>query len=180
LDTQQLLEAAKTIEILNSIFGAKPNPWVPVIATISGVFIGSVSSFLTTYLLENIKARRLKKQITIALISEIKALLVIVEYRKYLWGLHQAVSDLNLGKYSLVKFTIKFPEHYSRVYQANVESIGIIESDIASKIIEFHQLIDSFAQDVSIGGVAAEGTDLRIFEELIYVLNRAIEIGNTL
>lgn len=180
MDTQQLLEAAKTIEILNSIFGTKPNPWVPVIAAISGVFIGSIASFLTTYLLENVKTRRLKKQVTVALLSEIKALLVIVEHRKYLWGLRQAVSDLTQGKYDLVKFTIKFPEHYSRVYQANIVNIGLIDSDIASKIIEFHQLVDSFAQDVAVGGVASEGTGIRIFDELIFVLERAIKLGNSL
>ncbi|VXC15602.1 conserved hypothetical protein [Pseudomonas sp. 9AZ] len=178
METQQLLEAVQTIETIKLLFSENQNEWLPVIAAIGGAFIGGVSTFFPTYIIEARKRRHEKDAITTALLSEISALLKIVEHRKYLDSVEEAVAYLKENTEALYKFSVRIPEHYSRVYQFHVANIGIVNPSLAASIIEFHQLIDAVVQDVTLGGPIAEtGGDAEAFEELLAILKSAISIG---
>lgn len=180
MDTQQLFEAVEILEKLSMGCAEKTGDWVPAISAIAGVFLGGVISFLSTYMLGYLNAKKQKEQITAALISEVKALLVIFERRKYLPEMRAGLGDLQSGKFSTLPVSIGFNDRYIQIYQANIDKLGVLEACIASKIIEFHYLVGSFISDVSKGGAAAEGADARVFEELIEILERAFEIGKEL
>ena len=142
--------------------------------------LGGVISFFSTYIHVHLNDKKQKEQITAALISEVKALLVIFERRKYLPEMRAALGDIQSGKFNTIALSIHFNDRYSKIYQANIDKLGVLESCIASKIIEFHHLVDSFILDVSEGGAASKGTDARIINELIAILERAVEIGKEL
>ncbi|MDP1925575.1 MAG: hypothetical protein Q8K57_12445 [Thiobacillus sp.] len=181
METQQLLEAAQTIKAINSLFADKPNEWLPVIAAIGGAFVGGISTFFATYFLEARKHRKEKRAITTALLSEISALLVIIEHRNYVSAFKKVTDYLRVNPDEAFKYTIRIPQHYSRIYQAHVDRIGFVEPKLAAKIIEFHQLVDSIIQDVTPGGpIHDEGGNLEAFEELIKISEAAISIGKEL
>src|SRR5690554_6763416 len=94
MDTQQLLEAAQTIDILRSMFADDKNEWLPVIAAIGGAFVGGVSTFLPSYLLEKRKLKQEKRSVETALVSEVSALLEVIEHRRYVYGLEESVHYL--------------------------------------------------------------------------------------
>ena len=178
METQQLLEAAQTIQVIQSLFHNEPNEWLPVIAAIGGAFVGGVSTFLPAFLLESRKLRLERDALTSALAAEIAALLKIIEYRGYLESLHEAALYLKANPTERYRFSVKVPEHYSRIYQSNAERIGLIKPHLAVKIIEFHQLIDSVVQDITPDSPLQEqGLDIEAFEELIHILESAINIG---
>lgn len=178
MDTQQLLEAVQMIEVLKSLFVEEKNEWLPVIAAIGGAFIGGISTFFPAFILEARKSRKESQSITTALLSEISALLVIIEHRKYLKSLQDVVDYLAEHPSETYSFSVRVPEHYSRIYQTHAERIGLVKPSLASKIIEFHQLLDSVVQDVSLGGLIPEkGGTTETYEELIVILESAISIG---
>ncbi|MBE7926105.1 hypothetical protein [Pseudomonas saudiphocaensis] len=179
METQQLLEAAKTIEVIQSLFHSEPNEWLPVFAAIGGAFVGGISTFLPSYFLEARKHRLERKAITTALTSEISALLEIIEHRNYLGGLIEAVNHLKANPEDKYILTVTVPEHYSRVYQSHIDRIGLVKPTLAAEIIEFHQLIDAVVQDiVPDSPVQEEGGDIETFEELVKILESAIHIGH--
>lgn len=178
MDTQQLLEAAQTIQAIQSLFHSEPNEWLPVIAAIGGAFVGGVSTFFPAFFLESRKMRLEREALASALISEISALLKIIEHRGYLEGLIEAAEYLRANPSNNYRFSVRVPAHYSRIYQSNAERIGLVRPDLAIKIIEFHQLIDAVVQDITPDSpLQEEGFDIEAFQELIIILEAAISIG---
>ena len=181
METQQLLEAAQTIQVIQSLFDVGKNEWLPVIAAIGGAFVGGISTFLPSYFLETRKYKLERKAITNALISEVSALLKIIEQRNYLGGAVEALNYLKENPSDKINLAVNVPEYYSRVYQSHIDRIGLIKPSLASKIIEFHQLIDAVVQDVKPDSpVQKEGGDIETFEEMVNILEAAIYIGRTL
>lgn len=178
MDTKQLLEAVETIRIVKAIFDSPPNPWLPVIAAIGGAFVGSISSVIPNLLLEARKQRNERKSISNALIAEIRAMLTIVRHRQYLAHFEKALSAMQNDPASRIAFSIRVPDHYSRVFQANVSRLGLIPEQLAAQIIEFHQLIDSIVQDVTASGEIAEGrSSIEGFEQLLFLAKSAVQLG---
>jgi hypothetical protein len=178
MDTQQLLEAAQTIDVLRSMFADDKNEWLPVIAAIGGAFVGGVSTFLPSYLLEKRKLKQETRSVETALVSEVSALLEVVEHRRYVYGLEESVHYLKQNPGKKKFFAAKVPEHYSRIYQEHISKIGLLNPDLSAKIIRFHQLIDSGVQDISKGGFLAEtGGSVEAFEELLEIFYSAVKIG---
>ncbi|MDH4871991.1 hypothetical protein [Pseudomonas sp. BN515] len=178
METQQLLEAVQTIQVIKTLFTDKPNEWLPVVAAIGGAFVGGVSTFFPAHFVEHFKNKREAKAIEIALISEISAILTIAEHRDYLGGFREVVEYLKKNPDARYKYTVRIPDHYSRVYQGHVDRIGKIAPPLSSKIIEFHQLIDAIVQDISPDGlIQEEGGDLETFEELLMIYGKALDIG---
>lgn len=178
MDTQQLLEVAQTIEILQPMFADDKNQWLPVIAAIGGAFVGSISTFFPNYLLEFRKSKRERQSVETALVSEVSALLDVIKHRGYIEDLESNVHFLEQNPKEKEIFSVKIPDHYSRIYQENISKIGLVRPDLSSKIIRFHQLIDAAVQDISVGGFIADtGGDLQAFNELLQLFRTAREVG---
>ncbi|MCP1340038.1 hypothetical protein NJR55_10625 [Idiomarina sp. M1R2S28] len=178
MDTQQLLEAAQTIDILRSMFADEKNEWLPVIAAIGGAFVGGVSTFFPSFLLEKRKLRQEKRSVEIAIVSEISALLEVIERRKYVHDLKEDIDYLKQNPDDKIQFAAQVPAHYSQVYQEHISKIGLLHPELSARIIRFHQLIDSVVQDISTDGfVAGAGGDLETLEELHEILDSAVHVG---
>lgn len=156
----------------------EPNTLVPAIAAIAGAFVGSVTTIIPTLITGWFGRRRETIQIQAALLAEIGALVEIAEERKYLRGLENARKYLEQQPSGSTHcLAVRIPEHYSRIYQANAERIGLMKPELARKIVHFHQFVDAIVQDVTPGGPLAEGCELEGFVEAEKILRRALEIG---
>lgn len=182
MEPQQVLEAVKVIEAIKPLFVERHNQWLPVIGAIGGALVGAIAAFFPTYLIEAVRERKQSAAITRALIAEIRALLVIIEHRRYLSLIEEIVHYLKENpQVPYHAATVGVPDHYSRIYQAHAKSIGLVKPDLAAKIIEFHQLIDAVVQDISEGGTfSQEGGTIEAYSQAIKILETAIEIGRDL
>lgn len=155
--------------------------WIPAITGLAGAFIGAVSSFIPTLITERCKQRRESAQLRASLVAEIAAIIEIAEMRKYQEGLQSVCVHLaSQPPGTIFQYPVGIPDHYSRIYQANADRIGEIDSDSAKSIVTFHQLVDAVVQDVRPGGALANGAELEGFEEAERVLAKAFKIGTNL
>ena len=152
--------------------------WIPALAGILGALVGSIATFIPNLIVESRRNRKESKLVEASLIAEMTALVEIAEERRFLPSLELVISHLEnqpAGSKSFLSANI--PLHYSRVYQANVHRIGIVEQTKATDIIRFYQLIDAIVQDISEGGVLSEGGTIDAFRENHRILTRAFEIS---
>lgn len=179
MDTQQLLEAVRTVEVIQSIISDKPNEWLPVFAAVGGAFVGAISTFFPTLLIERNKKRQEAKTVLFALVAEISALLKIIEVRNYIESIQNIIKHLEANPEFTHSFKVHVPDHYSRVYQSHVSNLGLLEIKQATQIIEFHQMIDAIVQDIKPGGLIAENhVGVESYREMLSIFEAAREIGS--
>ena len=178
METKEFLESVQTLQAMNLLCG-KESEWLTFVKTISSVIIGSFIGFLSSYLLQKQKDKREEKSLSSAMIAEIDAILRVIEKRGYIEGLEQEVAALENGDIEDSEYSVIIPGHYSRLYQSNASRIGLINNKLSSRIITFHQLIDSVVQDISPNGTISKNKvsadDLR---ETIKFLKDAVKLGN--
>jgi hypothetical protein len=181
MDTEQLLEAAKTISIISSLFQDKPNEWLPVVAAVGGAFVGGIFGVIPTFLSDKRKERRDRRSLTCALLSEIESIVEIIERRKYVEAIEAAIDDLKGGRAKLVKLTFTISPDYARIYNSCHDRIGVLDRDVATRVIKFHHLIESIILDVSANSHAAiNGGGLEIYEELNQIFSEALNVAKCL
>ena len=157
------------------------NAWISVVGVVAGALVGATAVFIPNMLIERYRFRRESLSVKAALIAEIDALVEIADERKYLESIAEAVAYLETQpEGATCAFEAIVPAHYSRIYQANAHRVGLLASSIAVEIVKFHQLLDAAAQDVSAGGVIADGGSLAAFRQNHQILSRALSIGRKL
>lgn len=124
-----------------------------------------------------------------ALLSEVAALVEIVELRGYLPDLRNsqkylmALDEEQLAKQNPDDFTaaVPVPIEYNMVYRANLTRLGGLSPTEAKQLVRFYQLTDSVRVDISEGGVLYVGsTDHVAFGEAADLLETALGIGRAL
>lgn len=160
------------------MLGIEPNILIPAVTGIVGAFVGAVASGIPVLLTEWCKSRKESAQIRSSLIAEVAALVEIAENRRYLNGLRD-ICDFLQGqpKGTTYPFRVLIPKHYSRIYQANANRIGIVDATTARKIVQFHQFIDAVVQDVVPSGTLYEGGILEGYLQTMNILERALQLG---
>ena len=155
------------------------NIWLPAIMGVIGSFVGAISTFLPSYILERSRSKNESEALKCALLAEISAMVQICGRRKYVEGLRDACihlsQNMEIEDYS---YTVVVPSHYSRIYQANCSNIGVLEKEVASEIVRFHQLLDAVVQDVTPGGVLSSGAGIVAYDEAYNLLTDALDIGS--
>lgn len=130
-----------------------------------------------------------RESVRSALLSEVAALVEIVELRGYLPDLRKYQGHLKaLNKEQLAElnpddFTaaIPVPNDYNMVYRANLTRLGGLSPAEAKQLVRFYQLTDSVRVDVSEGGVLHGGcTNHVAFGEAADLLEAALGIGRAL
>ncbi|QJT18610.1 hypothetical protein E5E96_15830 [Aeromonas sp. 1805] len=87
-ETALLTEAIKAMTI------KEPNEWIPVIAAIGGAVIGALSSLVPTIFIESKREKVFSQQITKCLLAEISALMRLIEVRRIIDNIEDAISHL--------------------------------------------------------------------------------------
>lgn len=150
------------------------NEWLPAISAIGGAVVGGLVSYLPNKFLEKHKREMEADAVRNALITEIRAIVAIIDERGYFRTMEAVIQQLTHSG-GVSGFTVRVPDHYSRVYQAQVSRIGLLAPELATQIITFHQLIDAVVQDISPGGLIAEkGGNLEHFKILRDIFGRAL------
>ncbi|MCY1262222.1 hypothetical protein D9M68_42380 [compost metagenome] len=130
------------------------------------------------------KTHHERKAVKVALIAEILALRDIATIRQYVKELLAIADDLKAlpeADRQVRKYQVSVPEHYCRVYIANVSRLGALKLIDANLIVRFYQFADSVIRDVAPNGLLYEGTtDPEDFERNAHILTLAVDIANEL
>lgn len=125
-----------------------------------------------------------RKAVKVALVAEILALREIANAREYMNDLLEAAAVLRAEpetERNTIQFEVPVPEHYCRVYVANVSRLGSLTLRDANLIVKFYQYADSVITDVSPGGLLYEGTAKpEDFEANASILKLAMDIADEL
>ena len=120
----------------------------------------------------------------IAIVTEVLSLKNIAVERDYHSGLNEdgnhllAIPEDQRPEASL---QARIPEHYCRVYVANLGKLGHLSPEDAQLVVSFYQYVDSVVQDVTKGGIIYEGTnDPEAFTEAANVLKFALDAAQQL
>jgi len=125
-----------------------------------------------------------RTSVRVAIVAEVLALKNIAEERTYLLGLieiAEALRALPEGERPVASLQVRIPEHYCRVYVANVGKLGYLRPEDAQLVVSFYQYVDSVVQDVTEGGHIYQGTnDPDTFTEAATVLQFALDAAQKL
>lgn len=125
-----------------------------------------------------------RTSVRVAIVAEVLALKEIAVERLYLPGLLEMADHLDSitpSEREPVKLQVRIPEHYCRVYTANISKLGYLKSKDAQLVVRFYQYADSVVQDVTAGGIIYEGTsDPETFRGAAKVLESALYVADQL
>ena len=135
------------------------------------------------------QAKNERLSVRSAFLSEVAALIEIVEIRGYLQDLRQAEKLLKASDPAYLaqldiedlRFSVPISNEYNMVYRANLERLGGLSSIEAKQLVRFYQLTDSVRADITEGGVLYMGTkNPAAFQKAADLIEKAIEIGRAL
>ncbi|MDD0974658.1 hypothetical protein [Pseudomonas fontis] len=125
-----------------------------------------------------------RTSVRVAIVAEVLALRKIAEERNYLSGLFEmaeALRGIPEEQRPPASLQVRIPEHYCRVYLANLGKLGYLSPEDAQLVVSFYQYIDSVVQDVTAGGILYEGTnDPDAFSEAANILKFALDASKKL
>lgn len=176
MEVQQSIEAAKMIQVSCA---AGTSSWLPIVSTVIGAMVGGFASFWGAVGSEQKRSKSKSKSVHAAIVAEIRALLRIIELRQYVASAKELRDELQReGPGKCASLQVRVDDGYNKVFKANLENLGLLESEVATQIVEFYQLIQAVVSDVSPGGLIAEGIGgSEAFSEMISILEEAIAIG---
>lgn len=120
----------------------------------------------------------------VAIVAEVLALRKIAVERSYHAGLVEMGNKLLAipeDERSEASLQVRIPQHYCRVYVANLGKLGYLSPEDAQLVVSFYQYVDSVVQDVIEGGIIYEGTDdPEAFTEAANVLQFALDAAQLL
>jgi hypothetical protein len=150
-------------------------------AALQNTFMTMAATTILAILAWGIRTHRDRVAVKVALVTEIITLKKIAEVRGYADGLFETyheLSSLDPEERPKTQLMVKIPEHYCRVYQANLQKLGTLGLRDAFLVVSFYQYVDSFVRDVLPGGILHEGTsDPEAFKETGQVLKAAVRIA---
>lgn len=125
-----------------------------------------------------------RTSVQVAIVAEVLALRKIAVERDYLSGLIEVGNHLLAipeDQRPEASLQARIPEHYCRVYVANLGKLGHLSPEDAQLVVSFYQYVDSVVQDVTKGGIIYEGTnDPEAFTETANVLKFALDAAQQL
>lgn len=135
------------------------------------------------------QAKNERLSVRSAFLSEVAALIEIVEIRGYLQDLRKFEAALKscdqeqLDQFNPKDFSFSVPisNEYNMVYRANLTRLGGLSSTEAKQLVRFYQLTDSVKADITEGGALFIGTvEAEAFEKAADIIETAIKIGRVL
>ena len=125
-----------------------------------------------------------RTSVRVAIVAEVLALRKIAVERSYHAGLVEMGNKLLAipeDERSEASLQVRIPQHYCRVYVANLGKLGYLSPEDAQLVVSFYQYVDSVVQYVIEGGIIYEGTDdPEAFTEAANVLQFALDAAQLL
>ncbi len=152
------------------------NTLMPLLLVIAGGAIGILSNYLT----QVTQTRRERKSVASAFAGEIRALIHIVEKRKYIELFKTDIERIKEDE--TVGYSIPILNNYFSVYTGNVSKIGLLPAPLPAEIASFYTLAMSFLEDIEVIGDPkctwnSKEEQLQYYEEMLSVLVEANELG---
>ena len=119
-----------------------------ILAAILGALLGGGLQIVQTFL----DTEDRKKSITIAIGCEIDAILRIIEHKKYLQGIDQAIETCHSG--TAISIIVDVSENYFHIFEGLGEKIGYLDTDFVSKTVNFYSYCKSIIDSTRAGGVS--------------------------
>ena len=180
VNTKSILDVLEILTELKALI-TDQNPYLPVYSALGGAFIGAVSTFIPTTIIEYFKTRKEKKSLTLAIYSEISAILEIISFREYIKNIKTIIQKFENKSISDATFIIIIPDDYAIVFKNNISKIGIINPLLQIDIVTFYQLFEAAIQDVKPEGMlnnSPKGIDT--FKELLSITEQMIICGKNI
>ncbi|QXH45383.1 hypothetical protein KSS93_21260 [Pseudomonas xanthosomatis] len=101
-----------------------------------------------------------RTSVRVAIVAEVLALQQIAKERNYQSTLGEVAESLLAipeAQRSPVSLQVPIPEHYCRVYLANLGKLGYLPPRDAQLVVSFYQYMDSVVRDVTPGGILYGG-----------------------
>ncbi len=166
--------------VLDAISKLQPNEWIPVISALGGALVGGLVTFFPTKYLEDRKQKQFALQVRNCIIAEISALVRIIENRKYVEAIEEAVTHLQDKPTDIYTLHADIPIHYSQIYQDQCRNLGVLDRTVARDIINFYQLVDAVVQDIKPEGTFSKHPSLEAYVESLEMFRLAVKIGKNL
>lgn len=125
-----------------------------------------------------------RTSVRVAIVAEVLALRRIAVERGYHAGLTE-MGNVLLGipehERPEASLQVRIPQHYCRVYVANLGKLGYLSPEDAQLVVSFYQYVDSVVQDITEGGLIYSGTrDPGAFRDAANILQFALDSAQTL
>ncbi len=152
-----------------------------LLAVIVGGLLATGGGILTSIFLERDRQKRESRNLALAFKGEITALLQQIEERHYQHRIEQVIAQIETERQPfLMPFRIRF--RYDRVYDENVERIGILKEPLPELIPLFYTRLTSVLDDMlSLGdstyAVLPLDVLLRIYRDMLRLLGEITQVG---
>ena len=180
VDTKTVLNVIEILKELKTLV-SDSNPYLPVYSAIGGAFVGAVSTFIPSIIIDYFKAKRERKSLTFALYAEVSATIKLIEFRQYIENVQDIIEKLKTGSIPSDTYQIIVPDDYCLVYKSNITKIGALAPELQIPIVQFYQLLEGVIQDVKPGGLLNSSPQgLESFTSVLMVSKQMIQHGNEL
>lgn len=129
---------------------------VSIIVTLISVIVGGFITYLTTSKIDKDNRKAEAESLLNAIKSEIKTALIIIKEREYLELLKNGISfypladdleDYKNFNNDIPIMIVSKHDIYNIIYKNNISKIGLIDKNIAIKIVQFYGLVESILLD---------------------------------
>lgn len=154
------------------------NSLIPIYTAFGGIILGAVVSIFPAYVTERLKSREEAKNVTRAIVAEVRVSLFLAEERRYLEAIERIISSLRSGKITSSTFQVIVPDDFCPIYKSHLGKIGLLPASIRDDVVTFYQLLEAATCDVRPGGlVAANPCGEKEFANLHRIASEALRVG---
>jgi hypothetical protein len=144
-----------------------------------GAFIGAGISGWINHRISKENHNREIESFKAGFVSEVQSLQTIISERGYLKAFQDFSQHPQILKGEKVFFEILIPDNYARFYNANLNKVGLMGSNLSSKLIQYHQLLQAIVQDLQPEAAPMKnGFDKPMLDETIRIFSKALSIGD--
>jgi len=186
-DLSQYIQTLKQLKELTT----NTNPWIPLWSAIAGGLIASIPNGIGAFL----RGRSTRKSVEIALLVEIANMALMIRKRNFVNQLkerrdalieinNQIASTHNDSKTppnrASQSFQVTVSNDYYKIYKANLDKLGIVDSKKLSKIVNFYSLVESVMLDAKPTGNLGAAGSVEDYTEVIIFLEDALKLADEL
>lgn len=152
-----------------------------LVAVVVGGLLATAGGIVTTLIIENRRRTHEGVQLALAFKGEIQALVHHVEERNYLGRIAEVIDQIEQsGQPFFMPIRVRF--HYDRVYENNVERLGLLKSPLPERIPLFYTRLYSMFEDfLNLAEGAYANLELpvllRVYRDLLRIMEHTVADG---